>query len=144
MNWQFPPFTHGLLEHGVLPVTAETKQRMEQLFKVYGHRCPGLSRPAYSELRVTSPVILARSDQGLRSLACQALRDDVACCRCGCKSPVLLCYMIPLRDLFCYRLSAFSTSKPKTLFLYSFYFHNSWILCGNYDTQCQLSHIGPV
>ena len=70
---------------------------------------------------MTSPGISARSNHGLRFLACQALRDDVACCRCGRESHVL-CYTIPplpprinLRDLFCYRTSAFSTGTPKPI-----------------------------
>ena len=73
-------------------------------------QCGGLSAPAYPELWVTSLGISAHSNHGLRSLACQALRDDVACCHWGREST---CIRINLRDLFCFRTSAFSRGNPK-------------------------------
>ena len=81
------------------------------------YRCGGLSAPAVSELRVTSPEISARSNHGLKSLACQALRDDVfgalhACCA-DLPRPPSLPPRINLRDLFCYRTSAFLRGNPK-------------------------------
>ena len=76
-------------------------------------RTGGLSTPAVSELRVMSPEISACSNHGLRSLACQALWDDVACCRCGRDSPPPLPPRINFRDLFCYRTSAFPRGNPK-------------------------------
>ena len=107
-------------------------------------RCGGLRAPAYSELRVTSPGNSARSNYGLGSLACQALQDDVACCRCGVSLRCPACYTIPHPTaankfsrpvLLSYE--CFFDGQPKTLFCSEEGFQKN-LLCNSHSSNTLL------